>query len=192
MARKSIDVTITPENSPSADGRDNGKTFRITEMSAYDAEKWALRANMALLPKLSQDLTPEALEQIHSAPGMMTLQRLGMVLGGLIFEETNHIMDDLIARCVQYVPDARNPGIVRPIGMAGAEDIEEASTYATLRREAMNLHSNFTLAAALLELISVMSTWAPTWPTSQTSPEESEPLLLPERPVSRNFRRSIR
>src|SRR5215472_8881200 len=186
--RKTIDVTITRDNAPSIDGRDDGKMFRITEMSAYDAEKWALRANMALLPKLSQDINAEMLEEIRAAPGMMTLQRLGMFLGGLVFEETTAIMDELLTKCVQMVPDPAKPQIVRAIGLAGSVDIEEAATYACLRREAMNLHSNFTLAGALLELISVMSTWEPLSLNTSMSQEVSELPSLPERPPSRNYR----
>jgi hypothetical protein len=190
--RKSIDITITSDNAPSADGRDNGKMFRITEMSAYDAEKWAMRANMALLPKLSQDISPEVIEEIQAAPGMMTLQRIGMLLGGLNFQETESLLDELLAKCVQYVPDPNRHEIVRPIGLAGANDIEEPATYACLRREAMNLHSNFTLIGSLLELISAMTTWGPTLSTLPTSPEESEPPLPVERLPSRNFRRFTR
>lgn len=190
--RKVIDVTITAQNAPSADGRDNGKMFRITEMSAYDAEKWAMRANMAVLPKLSQEISPEIIEQIQAAPGMLTLQRIGILLGSLDFIETERLMDELIEKCVQYIPDPSRHEIVRPIGLAGAQDIEEAATYACLRREAMGLHSNFILVASLLELISATTTWAPTSSSLPTSQEELVPSLPPERPPSRTFRRSIR
>ena len=42
MARKVEYVTIDQE------GRDKGKTFKITEMPALKAEKWATRAFLAL------------------------------------------------------------------------------------------------------------------------------------------------
>src|SRR5574337_615703 len=42
MARKTKDVSITAEN------RDKGKTFRITEMGPEAAEDWAFRALQAL------------------------------------------------------------------------------------------------------------------------------------------------
>ena len=44
MGRKSVDVTVPPQIS----ARDAGKTFRLTEMSAAAAEKWALRAMLLL------------------------------------------------------------------------------------------------------------------------------------------------
>ena len=42
MARKVEYITIDQE------GRDQGKTFKITEMPALKAEKWATRAFLAL------------------------------------------------------------------------------------------------------------------------------------------------
>ena len=43
MARKTKRVTIT------AEGRDKGKTFLITELPADQAERWAIRALLALI-----------------------------------------------------------------------------------------------------------------------------------------------
>ena len=43
MARRQVAVTISDPKS-----RDNGKTFRVTEMSADRAERWAIRCLLAL------------------------------------------------------------------------------------------------------------------------------------------------
>lgn len=178
--RKTKDVTIDIE------GRDKGKMFRITEMSAVQAEKWATRATLELLPRLSQQVSEEALESIKANPGMLTLERLGLILRGVSFPETEKLMDEIIDVCVQFMP---GPKVVRPIGLAGAEDIEEASTLGYLRQEAMALHTNFILAAGILNLISaasMMSSFAPI----PTSDPQSEPSSHPVKRAIKNFRRS--
>lgn len=181
--RKTIDVTISAETAPSQDGRDYGKVFRITEMSAFDAETWATKATLALIPRLTQQINEEIVAQIRENPSMLTLERLGLIFGGVSFPETKSLMDEIIQRCVQVVPDPGRP-VPRPLNVGGSEDIEDVETLSYLRGEAMRLHTSFTMAAGILSLISAasMMSISPTTPTStQDSPPSGPPVKRPSR-----------
>ncbi len=156
--RETIDVTITPENCPSVRGRDNNKTYRITEMPAWQAEEWANRATIALFPRLTQETSPETAEALRENPSMVVLQRVGMLLGALSFPELKDLSRELM-HCVQIVTEAQPAG--RPLGLGAADgygvDIEEVETIRFLRTEALNLHTGFTRAAALFNLVAAGS-----------------------------------
>jgi hypothetical protein len=178
--RKTKDVTISQE------GRDDGKVFRVTEMPAFQAERWATRATLALLPRLTREVSPEIAEELKANPGMLPLERVGLLLGSISFPETGELMEEIFSACVQVVTDPAR-GLVRSIGVGGAEDIEEVETIAFLRAEALALHTNFTLAAGILNLISAVSRTSP-FGTTPTSPELSVPSSRPARPPSTNSR----
>lgn len=153
--RKVKDVTIGPDNAPSEEGRDYKKMFRLTEMSAFAADEWANRAALALLPKLTRQVSEEVVEQLSENPNMATVERVGILLGNISFPETRELLKELMD-CVQIIPDPKNP-LPRPIGMAGSEDIEDVETLHYLRKEALALHTGFTLAAGLFNLLAQVS-----------------------------------
>ena len=133
MARRFKLLTID------AEGRDKGKVFRLTEMPAYKAEKWAARALLALLAS-GLDVPDET-----AKAGLAGVASMGLgAFTRLEWEKTEPLMDEMM-ECVQFVP---SPGVVRSV-MTQADDIEEVSTYLTLRREVLELHLGFSIADKL-------------------------------------------
>jgi hypothetical protein len=171
--RKTVDVTITPENCPSEQGRDYHKTYRLTEMSAWKAEEWANRATLALFPRLAQEVPPETAEALRENPSMIVLQRVGLLLGALSFPELKDLARELM-ECVQIVMDTgpRRMGLGFGADDPYGVDIEEVETIRYLRQEVLNLHSGFTRAAALFNLVAAGSQMSPL-SDPQTSPSGS-------------------
>lgn len=133
MARKTLVVTIdTP-------GRDLGKTFKLTEMPASQAEKWAARAFLALAKS-----GVEIPDNIANA-GLAGLAAFGLkALGSMDFADAESLMDEMF-RCISCMPDSTRPMVVRPLI---EDDIEEISTRVKLRKDVFGLHVNFSIPAA--------------------------------------------
>lgn len=132
MPRHTKSVTVI------ADGRDNGKTFLITEMPASQAEKWAFRA-LSALAKAGVDV-PEDVAKM----GLPAIATLGIkAVCGMDFAEAEPLMDEMFA-CIQIIPDMSKPEVRR--GLIEA-DIEEVKTRVTLRKEWLALHTGFSFPA---------------------------------------------
>ncbi len=130
MARKQQTVTI------SAEGRDKGKVFVLTELSAYEAEDWAGRALFALM-----NAGVEIPENIAQA-GLAGVAALGMTaLTKLPYDSAKPLLDSVMG-CVKIQP---SPNVVRA---HIADDIEEVATLLTLRKHVLGLHMDFSMAAA--------------------------------------------
>ncbi|END8615764.1 TPA: hypothetical protein ACTL3K_004929, partial [Escherichia coli] len=120
MARKEKFITIEGQ------GRDKGKVFHLTEMSASQAEWWAMRAIMAMgrggveLPDDVRSLGMAAL----ALEGLKALSKIPP-------DEARPLMDEMMD-CVQFVPDPKKRSIRRPLV---EEDIEEIITRLNLRAE---------------------------------------------------------
>lgn len=128
MARKTKNVTIT------AEGRDKGKVFVLTEMSASRAEAWAARALLALMAGNVQ--LPAGIEKL----GFAGLVQVGVrALTGLRWEAAEPLLAEMMT-CVQVMPDPSKPTVVRPLI---EDDIEEVATRIALRREIWELHTGF-------------------------------------------------
>lgn len=121
-------------------GRDQGKTFVLTEMPAMQAERWALRAMQALL-RSNVDLPDNIADT-----GMAGIAKLGLKALGHVDEETFFALMDEMMGCVAYMPDPMKPNIVRPATFDG--DIEEVTTRLQLRAEVFQLHVGFLMAGA--------------------------------------------
>ena len=135
MARREKDVRIT------AEGRDKGKIFRITEMPASQAEYWAARAFLAMA-RSGVDLPDNAV-----ASGMAGLASFGFqAMCHVSFSEAEPLMNEMFA-CISFVPDE---GI--PPRRLIEEDIEEIKTRIDLRAEVLELHTGFSITAALSKL----------------------------------------
>lgn len=130
MARRTAEVVIDK------DGRDKGKTFLLTEMDAYRAEDWALRA-FGAMTRAGVEI-PEGIFDL----GMPGVAVVGM--GSFLkapYAELKPLFEEMFA-CVQIV----EPAITRA---TTPDDIEEVQTRVTLRDEVIRLHTGFTLAGVL-------------------------------------------
>lgn len=134
MARKVATVTITSE------GRDKGKVFQLTEMSATQGEKWAARALLALA-HAKVDI-PTNIEDA----GMAGMAIVGLqALAGAAYSEVEPLMDEMMG-CIAYIPEPGKP-FVRALE---EDDIEEVSTRLQLKAEVFALHTGFSLLDAIL------------------------------------------
>lgn len=133
MARKTKDVTITLDN------RDNGKVFRLTEMPAVQAEKWAARALLAM-SRSGVEIPEEAM-----TAGAATLLAAGLrSFTSMAFEDAETLLDEMFA-CIQSVHG--------PVARALIEDdIEEVTTRLFLRGEVIEIHTGFSVTASLSKL----------------------------------------
>jgi hypothetical protein len=133
MARAVTNYTVTD------DGRDKGKIFVLTEMSASRAESWAMRAILALMGGNVE--VPEGFESM----GMAGMAEVGLrALGGLRWDIAEPLLAEMWA-CVQIMPDPSKPHVVRALI---EEDIEEIATRLRLRTEVWKLHTGFLRAVA--------------------------------------------
>jgi hypothetical protein len=128
--RKKIKITIDDG------GRDNGKVFIITEMSAARAEKWGMRAVMAL-SNSGANLPDDA----HLG-GMASIAAVGLeALTRLRFSDAEELLDEMMA-CIAIQPDPQYE-TTRPLI---DDDTEEIATRLRLRKEVLELHLGFSLA----------------------------------------------
>jgi hypothetical protein len=125
MARKQANVTID------GNGRDAGKVFVLTELSAAAAETWAARAMFAMLN--AGVAIPDNIAQA----GLAGIAALGVnALSKLSFDAAKPLLDEMFD-CVQIQP---SPKVVRALV---DDDIEDVSTRLVLRREIFKLHIDF-------------------------------------------------
>jgi hypothetical protein len=129
MARQQVVVTIERE------GRDQGKQFEITEMSAFQAEWWAARLLMALA-RGNVDV-PEGFFNM----GWQAIAVLGIKgIAGLQENEARPLLNEMMA-CVRRMRGTAAP---QPYALI-EDDIEDVSTLFQLREAWMNLHLGFSL-----------------------------------------------
>ncbi len=137
--RKTLRYTVPGTPSDKLGARDNGKSFIITEMSAFQAEDWAARLLFAManagadVPEGFKDASAEALAQVGYA-----------ALGKLKYVDAKPLLAEML-ECVAFVPEA---AAVQPIpitSVAGASQIEEARTLVQLRLKVFELHTGFSM-----------------------------------------------
>jgi hypothetical protein len=136
--RKTKDITIE------AEGRDNGKVFKITEMPSEKAEKFAARALLALLRsgmQIPDEVAGAGLRGL-AAVGVTAFSRVD-----LDWSTIEPLLDEMMTCVLIYPPTAGLPPR-KPI----SDDIEEISTRITLRREVLELHLGFSIADKLKSL----------------------------------------
>lgn len=130
--RKELVLVIDAKN------RDQAKSFKITEMSADAAERWALRAGFALMnsgvdiPELEDGLSMADLAQLG-------LKSMLEAFSKLTYEQAAPLLDEMMA-CVEFIPDPSKPKVVRSLM---SEDIEEVSTRLKLRKAVWDIHVDF-------------------------------------------------
>lgn len=117
-------------------GRDKGKTFHITEMSASQAESWAFRVVLAV-----GNAGIEIPDNLASQ-GMAGLMAVGyMNLLKIPFEAASPLLDEMMG-CVKIAPA---PNIKRSLI---EDDIEEVTTRLSLRKAVWDIHMDFFLDAS--------------------------------------------
>lgn len=133
--RRTTTVTIT------AEGRDKGAQFLVTEMDADRAESWAMRALLALT-NAGADL-PFDLGEVKAA-SMAKLAAAGIeALTKLQFDTVKPLLDEMMS-CVQFIPSSGPPA--QPLLKGPACQIQEVSTRLQLRLEVLKLHVDFSTA----------------------------------------------
>lgn len=131
MARKEQLITI------SADGRDKGKQFQLTEADTFATEAWCARAIFAAM-NAGVDIP----ENIASA-GLAGVMSLGLKgLQRIPYDVAKPLLDEMLT-CVKYKVAG---GVTRDLGYDG--DIEEMTTLLRLRKEIVQLHTGFFTDAA--------------------------------------------
>jgi hypothetical protein len=156
--RKEMDLRID------APGRDQGKVFHLTEMSAVAADDWACRFLLAVsrsgqtLPEevmttgmsgVARFFALRGLAKVHQIPEDMAekaffgLLRFGWsAISGVQHAEIKPLLDELWG-CVQLVTTTNN--FRRSLVPS---DIEEVATMMTIRTELAKLHISFFTGAA--------------------------------------------
>jgi len=133
MGRRTETITIEDE------GRDKGKVFVITEMSAMEGERWAGRitelvlASGISLPKEATGATEDA--------GMAGLAQLAGVGVPLLKALHDPEIDKATWACIKYQHDPRHAA--QAIMQGDACQIEEISTVTELRMAVLRLHTGF-------------------------------------------------
>lgn len=132
--RRTATITID------AEGRDKGKVYLLTEMSASQGERWAMRAFLALA-KSGFEVPPD----IASA-GLAGIAIMGIrIFGGMSFEDAELLANEMF-QCISVMPDPARPEVTR--GLVES-DIEEIATRLRLRKEVFALHVDFSKVVAL-------------------------------------------
>lgn len=116
-------------------GRDLGKKYLITEMPCTKAEKWALRALLAL-QKMGINFDP--LMGMAGIASVAVDHVVNPVKSTLEFYDIEPLLDEML-ECVQYV----HPGVAPRKLIIDGGDVEEVTTLLELRREVLMLHVNF-------------------------------------------------
>lgn len=128
MSRKTANHTVTAED------RDKGKIFKITEMPSAQGEAWAARALLALMANNTD--VPENFSEL----GMAGLAEMGLrALSTLRWEVLSPLLEEMMG-CVEIIPDSKVTHFSRPLVET---DIEEISTRLALRAEWWKLHMGF-------------------------------------------------
>ncbi|MBS1331639.1 MAG: hypothetical protein HP053_00295 [Christensenellaceae bacterium] len=159
MSRKTLIYQV-----PAQEGnRDAGKRFLIEEMPATRAERWAMRALLALMGGNVE------LGDIRPGHGMAGLMSAGLEkLAALNWETVQPLYDELL-ECVYALPKPDNDAVRVRLTPAQADtQVEEISTLLALRVEALGLHVGFSLGDALATLIARSA--AGTSSSASTSP----------------------
>ncbi|MDI2091684.1 hypothetical protein [Commensalibacter oyaizuii] len=195
MARRTTDIKITEP------GRDQGKLFKITEMSAFDTEEWAEKTINAVLRNVDrkdlllllpvvytyiQDLSEnKTVEQVieEKGEGKATISQateyLSIYFSSLVFQlpfdALKQIMEPLLNCCSIYLSPGQTE-LTEPVSNNFSQYIEEPSTIFALKREAFKLHTDFFIKGSRPHLAQLISTINQTIEnqksdTPQTSPK---------------------
>jgi len=156
MARKTLDFPIE------AEGRDKGKVFRLREMPATRAEKWAIRAFLMLARS-----GVEVPNELQDA-GLVGLAVMGIeALSKANYAEAEPLLDEMF-EFITIMPRPTDETSERKLI---EEDIEEVMTRLTLRKALWGLHTDFIPGVAALKTSAqAASAMAASTSSTQTAP----------------------
>lgn len=122
------------------DGRDKGKRFLLTEKSAWDTERWAIRALQVAVRagvEMPEGMDRGGAQALYAIAGTAALRIMAM---GDVNEALALVSE--LHDCIQIVRDPSRPEAATfPIMVE--TDIEEISTLVELQREVVMLHVGF-------------------------------------------------
>ena len=121
--RKTVDITGI--------ARDESKVYRITEMSAFKAEKWAMRALWAIAGS-GVDIP----DNISTAPLAKLIEIGFSSLAKIPFTIAEPLLNEMLDCVTVVLPDASTRKLL-------PDDIEEFRTILKLRKEVIALHVDF-------------------------------------------------
>lgn len=135
--RKTKLVTITDE------GRDQGKTFKITEMPASQLEEWSTRALIAIF---AGNVPADVMQISRTSNAAALASVFGSALQGLSWETVKPLYRELLS-CVAFVPSRENqanPANTIPLTPNNLDNfIEEVTTLYKLRLEVLEVNLGF-------------------------------------------------
>lgn len=132
------EITITIES-----GRDEGKTFHVTEMSASHMEKWAARALLVVLGG-NGHVDKTQVQDLAKTSNASALVSVGLgALSSVNWDKVEPLYDELLPQ-VSIVPDADKPNVKIPLRPANVDNhIEDVTTLVRLRGEVLKLSLDF-------------------------------------------------
>jgi len=129
MSRKTITYTVE------AEGRDQGKQFLMTEMSALHGQRWAIHMLFAIAAGGVN------LPSGYEALGFAGLSKIALPM---LLQAPLHMVEPLLKEmmdCVEIIPDPQSkPHVKRKLQDS---DIDEILTYFALRKQVWDLHTGF-------------------------------------------------
>jgi hypothetical protein len=159
MARRVLDVTVE------AEGRDHGKTYRLTEMDAWAAEEWGFRA-LTVMSRSNSDLPVDVIQDATRGEGgiggLVAIAAYGVrALISASFEEAKPLLDEMMA-CVRFIPSPQFERALLP------EDTEEIATRLWLRDKIVEMHSGFSSAGVISTFKALTAAVLTSLPPTQT------------------------
>lgn len=140
--RRTEMLTIPGVRSDTFGERDNGKTFKLTEMDAYRGQDWALRALLALAQS-GATLPDGALTQGWAGLAGFGLTALLRAPYGLL----RPLLDEMLQQA-HYIHAPGQPPQAVTADAAGNCPVQEIKTYLALQLALFKLHTGFSVAVA--------------------------------------------
>lgn len=163
-------------------GRDEGKAFRIEEMSAWDGERWAVRAfhEVSRAGGDLEEYSPGAGWERLALAGFQAFNQLDLAVAQPLWDQ--------LLTCVTRVEDPGRPEVFRPLVES---DIDEIATIVQLKFRAFQIHANFSQAGGSQKSTPPASTTtrAQSSASTQTSPPSSGPSFHQARRAPRTSAR---
>ncbi len=144
MTRKVERLTIPGVRSEAHGERDNGKTFILKEMDAYNGQDWALRALLALAAS-GVEIPQGAMQG-----GWATLAGFGvMALLRAPYGALKPLLDEMLGQVkYEHVDTKGKPTQPQPLIFGENCQIEEIKTFLVLHKALFQLHAGFSTADA--------------------------------------------
>ena len=122
--------------------QDDGRelSFKITQMSAIQQERWINRVVMLLAGSAGLD---GALDNLQGSLKAGKYEDILRIFGALKYEEIEPLYNELL-ECCAHIPDPKNPGFATKLTAGNADSIVgEVKTLYRLRLEALKLNFDF-------------------------------------------------